>query len=155
MVRIQIYLHSPPLPSPPLPSPPLPSPPLPSPPLPSPPLPSPPLPSPPLPFPSLLEVIYTVTFLFLSDHLAVVLYEWSLVCVSGQWGWPTVSVSAVFALASGIIATTIESIGDYHACAKVAGAPPPPLHAVNRGRWSHYTCLYLPVTMIIVCNSIY
>ncbi|KAK2192536.1 hypothetical protein NP493_28g06024 [Ridgeia piscesae] len=51
----------------------------------------------------------------------------------GQWGWPTVSVSAVFALASGIIATTIESIGDYHACAKVAGAPPPPLHAVNRG----------------------
>ena len=50
-----------------------------------------------------------------------------------QWGIPTVSVAAVFAIMSGILATTIESIGDYHACAKLAGAPPPPLHAVNRG----------------------
>jgi solute carrier family 23 (nucleobase transporter), member 1 len=46
---------------------------------------------------------------------------------------PTVSLSAVCAVLSGIIATTVESVGDYYACAKVAGAPPPPLHAVNRG----------------------
>jgi len=46
---------------------------------------------------------------------------------------PTVSVAAVCALLSGILATTVESVGDYHACAKLAGVPPPPLHAVNRG----------------------
>lgn len=50
-----------------------------------------------------------------------------------QWGLPTVSISAVCAMLSGILATTVESIGDYHACAKFAGSPPPPLHAVNRG----------------------
>jgi len=55
------------------------------------------------------------------------------VCVLGQWGMPTVSVAAVCALLSGILATIVESVGDYHSCAKLAGAPPPPLHAVNRG----------------------
>ena len=52
----------------------------------------------------------------------------------GQWGLPTVSLSAVCAILSGVLATTVESVGDYHACAKLAGAPPPPLHAVNRGK---------------------
>jgi len=46
---------------------------------------------------------------------------------------PTVSIAAVFALLSGILATTVESVGDYHACARLSAAPPPPLHAVNRG----------------------
>lgn len=27
----------------------------------------------------------------------------------------------------------VESVGDYYACARIAGAPPPPNHAVNRG----------------------
>ena len=27
----------------------------------------------------------------------------------------------------------IESVGDYYACARLAGAPPPPSHAINRG----------------------
>lgn len=26
-----------------------------------------------------------------------------------------------------------ESVGDYHACARLSGAPPPPKHAINRG----------------------
>ena len=47
---------------------------------------------------------------------------------------PTISIAAVCAILSGVLATTVESVGDYHACAKLAGAPPPPLHAVNRGR---------------------
>ncbi len=41
--------------------------------------------------------------------------------------------SAVIGLLAGTIASMIESIGDYFACAKLAGAPPPPLHAINRG----------------------
>jgi len=62
----------------------------------------------------------------------------SMLCIHvsmclGQWGLPTVSVAGVCALLSGILATVVESVGDYHACAKLAGAPPPPLHAVNRG----------------------
>lgn len=34
---------------------------------------------------------------------------------------------------AGILASMIESVGDYYACARLAGAPPPPEHAVNRG----------------------
>ncbi|PIK50018.1 putative solute carrier family 23 member 2 [Apostichopus japonicus] len=34
---------------------------------------------------------------------------------------------------AGILASMVESIGDYYACARISGAPPPPEHAVNRG----------------------
>ena len=34
---------------------------------------------------------------------------------------------------AGMFAGIVESIGDYYACARMAGAPPPPKHAVNRG----------------------
>ena len=34
---------------------------------------------------------------------------------------------------AGVLASAIESVGDYYACAKLAGAPAPPPHAVNRG----------------------
>ncbi|XP_064614591.1 solute carrier family 23 member 1-like [Liolophura sinensis] len=51
----------------------------------------------------------------------------------GQWGTPTVSVSSVFAILAGVLASMVESVGDYYACARLSGAPPPPDHAVNRG----------------------
>ena len=34
---------------------------------------------------------------------------------------------------AGILAGMVESIGDYYACARLSGAPPPPDHAINRG----------------------
>ena len=34
---------------------------------------------------------------------------------------------------TGMVISAVESIGDYHACARMAGAPPPPTHALNRG----------------------
>ncbi len=34
---------------------------------------------------------------------------------------------------AGVLASAIESIGDYYACARLSGAPPPPTHAINRG----------------------
>ncbi len=52
---------------------------------------------------------------------------------TGQWGTPSVRFSAVIGMLSGITASMVESIGDYFACAKLAGAPPPPHHAINRG----------------------
>lgn len=51
----------------------------------------------------------------------------------GQWGVPTVSVAGVLGSLAAIIASIIESVGDYHACARLAGAPPPPKSAVSRG----------------------
>lgn len=52
---------------------------------------------------------------------------------AGQWGVPTVSVSSVLGMMAGVLASTMESIGDYYACARLSGAPPPPNHAINRG----------------------
>ncbi|XP_076469690.1 solute carrier family 23 member 1-like [Babylonia areolata] len=51
----------------------------------------------------------------------------------GQWGVPTVSVAGVLGSAAAVIASIIESVGDYHACARLSGAPPPPKSAVSRG----------------------
>lgn len=34
---------------------------------------------------------------------------------------------------AGVFASIIESVGDYYACARLSGAPPPPKHAINRG----------------------
>lgn len=46
---------------------------------------------------------------------------------------PTVSLSSVLGMMAGVLASTMESIGDYYACARLSGAPPPPTHAINRG----------------------
>uniref|UniRef100_A0A9J7YHR4 Solute carrier family 23 member 4 n=1 Tax=Cyprinus carpio carpio TaxID=630221 RepID=A0A9J7YHR4_CYPCA len=51
----------------------------------------------------------------------------------GQWGVPTVSLAGVLGILAGVISSMIESVGDYHACARLSGAPPPPRHAINRG----------------------
>lgn len=46
---------------------------------------------------------------------------------------PTVSLAGVVGILAGVISSMIESVGDYHACARLSGAPPPPKHAINRG----------------------
>ena len=46
---------------------------------------------------------------------------------------PTISTAGVFGMLAGVLASIIESVGDYYACARLAGAPPPPKHAINRG----------------------
>nr|XP_048298399.1 solute carrier family 23 member 1 isoform X2 [Myodes glareolus] len=57
-----------------------------------------------------------------------------------QWGIPTVTVAAVLGMFSATLAGIIESIGDYYACARLAGAPPPPVHAINRGIFTEGIC---------------
>lgn len=52
---------------------------------------------------------------------------------TGQWGTPTVSAAGVFGMLAGVLASMTESVGDYYACARLSGAPPPPTHAINRG----------------------
>ncbi|KYO17514.1 solute carrier family 23 member 1 [Alligator mississippiensis] len=51
----------------------------------------------------------------------------------GQWGVPTISLAGVFGFIAGVISSMLESVGDYYACARLSGAPPPPKHAINRG----------------------
>lgn len=43
------------------------------------------------------------------------------------------SLAGVVGILAGVISSMIESVGDYHACARLSGAPPPPKHAINRG----------------------
>uniref|UniRef100_UPI003AAA7E91 solute carrier family 23 member 2 isoform X2 n=1 Tax=Centroberyx gerrardi TaxID=166262 RepID=UPI003AAA7E91 len=50
-----------------------------------------------------------------------------------QWGVPTVTAAGVIGMMSAVVASIIESIGDYYACARLSCAPPPPIHAINRG----------------------
>ena len=45
---------------------------------------------------------------------------------------PTFTVAGFFGMLSAVIASTIESIGDYQACAKLAEVTRPPTHALNR-----------------------
>lgn len=39
----------------------------------------------------------------------------------------------MFGIIAGVISSMVESVGDYYACARLVGAPPPPKHAINRG----------------------
>lgn len=41
--------------------------------------------------------------------------------IAGQWGLPTVSAAGVLGMMAGVLASMIESIGDYYACARIAG----------------------------------
>lgn len=40
---------------------------------------------------------------------------------AGQWGMPTVSVAGVLGMMAGVLASIVESVGDYFACARLAG----------------------------------
>uniref|UniRef100_A0A8B9L3B9 Solute carrier family 23 member 2 n=1 Tax=Astyanax mexicanus TaxID=7994 RepID=A0A8B9L3B9_ASTMX len=58
---------------------------------------------------------------------------WFKVPYPFQWGFPTVSAAGVIGMMSAVVSSIIESIGDYYACARLSAAPPPPVHAINRG----------------------
>ncbi|XP_063252289.1 solute carrier family 23 member 1-like isoform X2 [Prinia subflava] len=58
---------------------------------------------------------------------------WFRLPYPGQWGTPTVSLAGIFGMLAGVISSMLESVGDYYACARLCGAPPPPEHAISRG----------------------
>ncbi|XP_019630437.1 PREDICTED: solute carrier family 23 member 1-like [Branchiostoma belcheri] len=74
-------------------------------------------------------------YLARTDARTSVLKEapWFYFPYPGQWGTPTVSAAGVFGMLAGVLASMVESVGDYYACARLSGAPPPPIHAINRG----------------------
>uniref|UniRef100_A0A8C7V0I3 Solute carrier family 23 member 1 n=1 Tax=Oncorhynchus mykiss TaxID=8022 RepID=A0A8C7V0I3_ONCMY len=57
-----------------------------------------------------------------------------------RWGLPTVTIAGVLGMFSATLAGIVESIGDYYACARLSGAPPPPVHAINRGIFTEGVC---------------
>ena len=57
---------------------------------------------------------------------------------SVQWGLPTFTWAGTLGMLAGVIAGMLESVGDYYACARMSGAPPPPIHAINRGKNTHF-----------------
>lgn len=50
-----------------------------------------------------------------------------------QWGWPKFSIAAIVGMLAGFVASMVESVGDYYACARLSGAPIPDKKVVNRG----------------------
>ncbi|XP_010205953.2 solute carrier family 23 member 1 [Colius striatus] len=58
---------------------------------------------------------------------------WFRLPYPGQWGVPTISLAGIFGILAGVISSMLESVGDYYACARLCGAPPPPKHALSRG----------------------
>ena len=50
-----------------------------------------------------------------------------------QWGFPQCGAAAIVGMLAGYIASIVESIGDYYACARLSGAPIPDKKTINRG----------------------
>jgi solute carrier family 23 (nucleobase transporter), member 1 len=58
---------------------------------------------------------------------------WVQVPYPFQWGWPQFGVAAFVGMLAGYLASIVESIGDYYACARRGGPPPPSEATINRG----------------------
>jgi xanthine/uracil permease len=46
---------------------------------------------------------------------------------------PQFGAAAIVGMVAGYIASMVESIGDYYACARLSGAPTPNKDTINRG----------------------
>ncbi len=81
----------------------------------------------------------TTTGVFQEGHPAfvstasVASAEWFRVPTPFQWGMPVFGLAAFVGMLAGYIASIVESVGDYYACARLAGAPPPGAKTINRG----------------------
>ena len=58
---------------------------------------------------------------------------WVRVPTPFQWGMPIFGAAAIVGMFAGYMASMVESIGDYYACARLSGAPIPTEKTINRG----------------------
>jgi len=58
---------------------------------------------------------------------------WFRVSYPGQWGAPVFKAWAIIPMLGAMIASMVESVADYYACAKLSGAPPPTGAVISRG----------------------
>jgi nucleobase transporter 1/2 len=86
-----------------------------------------------------IATVLTVTGVFGPGHPAHVSSEnlitapWFRIPYPFQWGLPVFGAAAIVGMLAGYIASMVESIGDYYACARLAGAPIPDRTVLNRG----------------------
>jgi len=67
------------------------------------------------------------------DGGAVARASWFRVPPPLPWGAPTFGAAAFVGMLAGYVASIVESVGDYYACARLAGAPLPDRRVVDRG----------------------
>ena len=83
--------------------------------------------------------ILTVTGVFSAGHPSFTSMEnlrnapWFRVPYPFQWGIPQFGIAAFVGMLAGYIASMVESIGDYYACARLSGATIPDKRIINRG----------------------
>jgi nucleobase transporter 1/2 len=83
--------------------------------------------------------VLTVAGVFPPGHAAHVSFEavkeapWIRAPMPFQWGMPVFVPSLIVGMLAGYMASIIESVGDYFACARLSGAPIPDARVVNRG----------------------
>ncbi len=58
---------------------------------------------------------------------------WIQVPMPFQWGAPQFVLPAIVGMLAGYLASIVESVGDYYACARMSGAGHPDARTVNRG----------------------
>ena len=81
----------------------------------------------------------TLSGVFAAGHPAhvsadpLVSAPWLRVPYPLQWGVPVFGAAAAVGMLAGYVASMVESVGDYYACARLAGAPTPTASTVNRG----------------------
>ncbi len=65
------------------------------------------------------------------------------ICFIGQWGPIRFDTGIFLGFVAGTLASVVESVGDYHACARVCQEPDPPAHATNRGTFIEGFCCFV------------
>ena len=75
--------------------------------------------------------------------LSIVIYTTVKFSFAGQYGAIQFSFSALVGCFLATVLSILDSVGDYFACAKTCGVPPPPRHAVNRGLAVEGFCTFL------------
>ncbi len=87
----------------------------------------------------LTAIVLTQAGVFPEGHPAhcsfdkVAVAEWIRIPMPFQWGMPVFSLAAIVGMMAGVIASIVESVGDYFACARLAGAPVPSPKIISRG----------------------
>lgn len=86
-----------------------------------------------------VAAILTATGVFEPGHPAycsldkVEAAAWLRVPYPFQWGLPKFETAAIVGIMAGFVSSMIESIGDYYACARLAGAPIPDAKVISKG----------------------
>jgi len=83
--------------------------------------------------------VLTVTGVFGDGHAgrvslqAVRDADWIFIPTPFQWGMPAFVPAAIVGMLAGFLASMVESVGDYYACARLSGAEVPDAKTINRG----------------------